>query len=132
MRYGLAMLGLVSLSAGPVEFNRDIRPIFSDKCYVATVRTRRRSMSHFVWTAKRPRKPIWAAAVGRLSKATRTPAVGAANGGLEARTTNAPASSGLTLSPAEIKTLRDWVAKARSGKALVLHPSHAAGEARVD
>lgn len=34
MRYGLARLAVSPLYAGSVEFNRGVRPIFSDKCCV--------------------------------------------------------------------------------------------------
>src|ERR1700677_4411697 len=34
MRYCLTLLALSQLHAAGVEFNRDVRPILSDKCYV--------------------------------------------------------------------------------------------------
>ncbi len=34
MRFGLALLAFAQLRAAGVEFNRDVRPILSDKCYV--------------------------------------------------------------------------------------------------
>jgi hypothetical protein len=112
MRFGFALLALTPLYAGSVEFNRDIRPIFSDKCYVCHGPDAAAKHVPF-------RLDSEAAAKADLGGGRRAIVEGNPDeSGLVQRTAASkpaqrmpPASSGLTLSPAEIATLREWVAE---------------------
>jgi hypothetical protein len=110
MRYGLALLVLSQLRAAGVEFNRDVRPIFSDKCYVCHGPDAAAKHVPF-------RLDSEAAAKADLGGGRRAIVEGNADASeLVKRTAAAkpgmrmpPASSGLTLSASEIATLRQWV-----------------------
>ena len=112
MRYeiGLALLTLAQLYAGSIEFNRDVRPIFSDKCYVCHGPDAASKHVPFRLDSEE-------AAKADLGGGRRAIVEGNADAsGLVQRTTASkpalrmpPASSGLTLSPSEIATLREWV-----------------------
>jgi hypothetical protein len=112
MRHGLALLALLPLYAGSVEFNRDVRPIFSDKCYVCHGPDAAAKHVPFRLDSEQAAKADLGG--GRHAIVEGDPDAS----GLVQRTAASkpalrmpPASSGLTLSPAEIATLREWVAE---------------------
>jgi len=112
MRYGLALLAFAQLHAAEVEFNRDVRPIFSDKCYVCHGPDAAAKHVPF-------RLDSEAAAKADLGGGRHAIVDGNADGSELVKRTSAsksaqrmpPPASGLTLSPAEIATLREWVAE---------------------
>jgi len=112
MRYGLALLALSPLYAGAVEFNRDVRPIFSDKCYVCHGPDAAAKHAPFRLDSEQ-------AAKADLGGGRRAIVEGNADASALVQRTSAakpalrmpPVSSGLTLSPSEIATLRQWVAE---------------------
>jgi hypothetical protein len=105
--FALAWPGL----AGTVEFNRDIRPIFSDKCYTChgPDKANRKSKlrfdteagamadlgGHFAIVPANPEKSELVRRITSENKAMRMP----------------PVYSGATLSDREIGLIRDWVAQ---------------------
>jgi Protein of unknown function (DUF1553)/Protein of unknown function (DUF1549)/Concanavalin A-like lectin/glucanases superfamily/Planctomycete cytochrome C len=111
MRCGLALLALSQLRAAGVEFNRDVRPIFSDKCYVCHGPDAAAKHVPF-------RLDSEAAAKADLGGGRRAIIEGNAEASELVKRTSAakpgmrmpPVSSGLTLSASEIATLREWVA----------------------
>jgi hypothetical protein len=106
---GTAILVLTSYAAAaqrPVEFNRDVRPILSDKCWhchgpdakVKNVPLRLDSEAAAKLRAIVAGAPDQSPLIARIThekKALRMP----------------PAYSGLTLTPAEIETLKAWIAQ---------------------
>src|SRR5580700_7824796 len=112
MRYGLALLAVSALYAGSVEFNRDVRPIFSDKCYVCHGPDAAAKHVPFRLDSEQAAKADLGG--GRRAIVEGNPDAS----GLVQRTAASkpalrmpPLSSGLTLSPSEIATLREWVAE---------------------
>ena len=111
-RFALALLAVSPLYAGSVEFNRDVRPIFSDKCYVCHGPDAAAKHVPFRLDSEQ-------AAKADLGGGRRAIVEGnVEQSGLVQRTAASkpalrmpPVSSGLTLSPAEIATLREWVAE---------------------
>src|SRR5277367_1193088 len=109
MRYGLAFLALSQLH-GAVEFNRDVRPILSDKCYVCHGPDAAAKHVPF-------RLDSEAAAKADLGGGRHAIIEGDADASelVERTATSKPAlrmppvASGLALSAAEIATLREWV-----------------------
>src|SRR4030081_3811831 len=91
--------------AATVEFNRDIRPIFSDKCYTChgPDKANRKTKLRFdteagamgVIAPGDPQKSELVRRVSAQDKAVRMP----------------PAYSGVTLSDREVGLIRDWVAQ---------------------
>src|SRR5580692_1338435 len=112
MRYGLALLALSQLEAAGVEFNRDVRPIFSDKCYVCHGPDAAAKHVPF-------RLDSEAAAKAELSGGKHAIVAGDPDASeIIQRVTAAkpalrmpPVVSGLKLSDAEIDTLRQWIAQ---------------------
>jgi len=112
MRFSIALLALAQLHAADVEFNRDIRPIFSDKCYVCHGPDAAAKHVPF-------RLDSEAAAKADLGGGRHAIVDGNADSSELVKRTAAtkpaqrmpPASSGLTLSATEIATLREWVAE---------------------
>jgi len=114
MRYCLAFLTLSRLVAavGGVEFNRDVRPILSDKCYVCHGPDAAAKHVPF-------RLDSEAAAKSDLGGGRHAIIEGNADASELVKRTGAtkpalrmpPVSSGLTLSASEIATLREWVAE---------------------
>src|ERR1700689_1671129 len=112
MRYCLALLALSQLLAAGVEFNRDVRPILSDKCYVCHGPDAAAKHVPF-------RLDSEAAAKADLGGGRHAIIEGNADASELVIRTSAtkpalrmpPVSSGLTLSAAEITTLREWVAE---------------------
>jgi hypothetical protein len=111
MRYGLVLLVLSQLRAG-VEFNRDVRPILSDKCYVCHGPDAASKHVPF-------RLDSEAAAKADLGGGRHAIIEGNPDASAIVQRTAAvkpgmrmpPVSSGLALTPAEIATLREWVAE---------------------
>ncbi|HEV1285341.1 MAG TPA: DUF1553 domain-containing protein [Bryobacteraceae bacterium] len=112
MRYGLALLAVSALYAGSVEFNRDVRPIFSDKCYVCHGPDAAAKHVPFRLDSEQAAKADLGG--GRRAIVEGNPD---ASGLVQRTLTSKPAlrmppvSSGLTLSASEIATLREWVAE---------------------
>ena len=111
MRCGLVLLALSPLYAGAVEFNRDVRPIFSDKCYVCHGPDAAAKHVPFRLDSEQAAKADLGG--GRHAIVEGNPD----QSELAKRTASAkpamrmpPPSSGLALSPSEIATLREWVA----------------------
>ncbi len=112
MRFGLALLALTPLYAGSVEFNRDVRPIFSDKCYVCHGPDAAAKHVPF-------RLDSEPAAKADLGGGHHAIVEGNPDSSPLVQRTSAskpamrmpPVASGLTLSPSEIATLREWVAE---------------------
>jgi hypothetical protein len=110
MRYGLALLALSQLHAAGIEFNRDVRPILSDKCYVCHGPDAAAKHVPF-------RLDSEAAAKADLGGGRHAIVEGNADASPLVQRTSAtkpalkmpPVASGLTLTPAEIATLREWV-----------------------
>lgn len=112
MRYGLALVALSPLYAGAVEFNRDVRPIFSDKCYVCHGPDAAAKHVPFRLDSEPAAKADLGG--GRHAIIEGNPDASP----LVQRTSESkpamrmpPVASGLTLSPSEIATLREWVAE---------------------
>src|SRR5580700_4488921 len=99
-------------AGGRIEFNRDVRPIFSDKCY--TCHGPDAAAKHVPF-----RLDSEAAAKSDLGGGRHAIVDGNADSSELVKRTAAtkpaqrmpPASSGLTLSASEIATLREWVAE---------------------
>jgi hypothetical protein len=112
MRYCLTLLALSQLLAAGVEFNRDVRPILSDKCYVCHGPDAAAKHVPF-------RLDSEAAAKADLGGGRRAIVEGNADASELVKRTAAtkpalrmpPAASGLTLNASEIATLREWVAE---------------------
>jgi hypothetical protein len=112
MKFGLILLALAQLQAAGVEFNRDVRPILSDKCYVCHGPDAASKHVPF-------RLDSEAAAKADLGGGRHAIIEGNADASPLVQRTSAtkpaqrmpPVSSGLTLTPAEIATLREWVAE---------------------
>ena len=112
MRSGLALLALLPLRAASVEFNRDVRPILSDKCYACHGPDAAAKHVPFRLDSEE-------AAKADLGGGRRAIVEGNADASELVKRTGAstpalrmpPVSSGLTLSPSEIATLRAWVAE---------------------
>ena len=112
MRFGLALVALSPLYAGSVEFNRDVRPIFSDKCYVCHGPDAAAKHVPFRLDSEQAAKADLgggrrAIVEGDVEQSELVKRTAASRPALRMP----PASSGLTLSPAEIETLREWVAE---------------------
>ena len=108
MRPRLLLAGLLwggtfcSATTGPVEFNRDVRPILSDRCFACHGPDDRRRMANLRLDTEEGVKrvaagdPAESRILGRISSttpATRMP----------------PASTGPALTEAQIATIRQWV-----------------------
>ncbi len=112
MRYCLTLLALSQLHAAGVEFNRDVRPILSDKCYVCHGPDA--AAKHIPF-----RLDSDEAAKADLGGGRRAIVEGNADASELVKRTAAtkpalrmpPAASGLTLNASEIATLREWVAE---------------------
>jgi Protein of unknown function (DUF1553)/Protein of unknown function (DUF1549)/Concanavalin A-like lectin/glucanases superfamily/Planctomycete cytochrome C len=110
MRFGLALVALSPLYAGSVEFNRDVRPIFSDKCYVCHGPDAAAKHVPFRLDSEAAAKADLgggrhAIVEGNVEQSELVKRIAASKPALRMP----PVSSGLTLSPAEIETLREWV-----------------------
>src|SRR5580692_6274687 len=112
MRYGLALLALSQLRAAGVEFNRDVRPIFSDKCYVCHGPDAAAKHVPFRLDSEE-------AAKADLGAGRRAIVEGNADASELVKRTGAsklallmpPPSSLLTLNVSESATLREWVSE---------------------
>ena len=114
MRSYLALLALSRLVAvaGVVEFNRDVRPILSDKCYVCHGPDAAAKHVPFRLDSEEAAKADLGA--GRRAIIEGNPDVSELvkrTGATKPALRMPPPSSGLTLSSSEIATLREWVAE---------------------
>src|SRR5580692_12435405 len=112
MRYGLALLALSQLRAAGVEFNRDVRPIFSDKCYVCHGPDAAAKHVPFRLDSEAAAKADLgggkhAIVDGDADSSELVKRITAAKPGMRMP----PVASGLTLSASEIATLREWVSE---------------------
>src|ERR1700677_2885609 len=107
MRYCLTLLALSQLHAAGVEFNRDVRPILSDKCYVCHGPDAAAKHVPFRLDSEAAAKAGHAIVEGNPDASELVKRTGASKPALRMP----PPSSGLTLSDSEIATLREWVAE---------------------
>jgi len=101
------VLILSRLVAGGVEFNRDVRPILSDKCYVCHGPDAAAKHVPFRLDSEAAAKAGHAIVEGNPDASELVKRTGASKPALRMP----PPSSGLTLSDSEIATLREWVAE---------------------
>ncbi len=112
MKYGLAFLVLAQLDAAGVEFNRDVRPIFSDKCYVCHGPDAAAKHVPFRLDSETAAKADLgggkhAIVEGDADASELVKRITAVKPGMRMP----PVASGLTLSAGEIATLREWVSE---------------------
>jgi hypothetical protein len=112
MRFGLTLLALSQLHAAEVQFNRDVRPILSDKCYVCHGPDAASKHVPFRLDSEAAAKADLgggrhAIVDGDADASELVKRISAAKPGQRMP----PVSSGLALSATEIATLRQWVAE---------------------
>ena len=106
-----------AVSDAPVNFNRDVRPILSDKCFACHGPEASSRQAGFRLDQRE-------SAIGEAESGNTPVSPGDPDASeLIARITSddeslrmPPADSHKTLTPAEIETLRRWIARERSGK----------------
>ncbi len=109
MRFGLALFAFAQLHA-EVGFNRDVRPILSDKCYVCHGPDAAAKHVPFRLDSEAPAKADlgggrYAIIEGNADSSELVQRTAASKAALRMP----PVASGLSLSAAEIATLREWV-----------------------
>ena len=97
-RSALCFLAALPVLAAPVEFNRDIRPILSDRCYSCHGPDSVNRKANLRLDVEASARPKLAAALERVTstgKATRMP----------------PAQAGAGLTDPQIALLKQWIAE---------------------
>jgi hypothetical protein len=112
LRYATAFLVIVPLGAADIQFNRDVRPILSDKCYVCHGPDAASKHVPFRLDSEAAAKVDLgggrhAIVEGNPDSSELVKRVAAEKPGMRMP----PASSGLALNASEIATLREWVAE---------------------
>src|SRR5215472_15187418 len=111
MRFGLVLLGAVAGLAAekPVDFDRDVRPILSDKCFACHGPDDRRRMANLRLDTQdglfADRGSYRIVAPSDLAKSRIVARIGAAN----PASRMPPPQAGTTLTEAQVATIRQWI-----------------------